>query len=68
MECWNIGNKSGDNLFKLSKNPLNSSFHYSIIPIFSPGPKPCRPEANWGEAPESKFMEFFCKITPLSQR
>jgi len=37
LEYWNIGNKSGNNLLKLSKNPSNPSFHYSIIPI---GAKP----------------------------
>jgi hypothetical protein len=55
MECWNIGNKSGNNLFKLSKNPSNPSFLSSetffyftgtIIPLFPPGRRPCEPEAN----------------------
>jgi len=33
LECWNIGNKSGNKQFKLSKNPSNPSFHYSTTPL-----------------------------------
>jgi hypothetical protein len=34
MEEWNIGDKSGMELFKLSKTTSNPSFQYSIIPSF----------------------------------
>jgi hypothetical protein len=40
MECWNtgiLGIRVEINYLKLSKNPSNPSFHYSIIPI---GEKP----------------------------
>jgi hypothetical protein len=37
LEYWNIGNKIGINLFKLSINPSIPSFHYSIIPLFQLG-------------------------------
>jgi hypothetical protein len=36
MECWNIGNKIGINLFKLLEipsNPIIPLLHYYIIPI-----------------------------------
>ena len=37
LEYWNIWNKIGINLFKLSINPSIPSFHYSIIPLFQLG-------------------------------
>jgi hypothetical protein len=49
LEYWNIVNKSGDKLFKWSKNPLNSSFlpcetfFYftgAITPLFQLGRSP----------------------------
>ena len=32
--------------------------HYSNIPLFPPGHRPNRPEANWGEAPEFVFLKY----------
>ena len=37
LEYWNIANKSKKILFKLSKNPSNTSFHNPIIPLFQLG-------------------------------
>jgi hypothetical protein len=56
LEYWNIVNKSGDKLFKWSKNPLNSSFlPCETFFYFTGAITPLFHHSNWGEAPNLCF-------------
>jgi len=59
LECWNIASESGNNLFKLLKNPSNSSFLPSL-------PRLSRSSGRWywGET----FFYFTGAIIPIGAK